>query len=75
MPDPHPDCGCTPTLFPRKGGCHGIVSKAEEIVDSVAGRNVLVLSRGAGNVTHFFARSIYARVLAALRGVTVCVAT
>lgn len=48
---------------------------AEEIVDHVTGRNVLVLSRGAGKVTHFFTRSIYARVVAALRGVTICVAT
>jgi hypothetical protein len=36
---------------------------------------VLVLSRGAGKVTHFFTRSIYARVVTALRGVTICVAT
>jgi hypothetical protein len=50
-------------------------SAAEEIVDRVAGCNVLVLSRGAGKVTHFFTRSIYARVVAALRGVTICVAT
>ena len=48
---------------------------AEEIVDTVAGCNVLVLSRGAGKVTHFFTRSIYARVVTALRGVTICVAT
>ncbi len=52
-----------------------IKTAAEEIVDNVAGRNVLVLSRGAGKVTHFFTRSIYARVVAALRGVTICVAT
>ena len=52
-----------------------VKSAAEEIVDHVAGRNVLVLSRGAGKVTHFFTRSIYARVVAALRGVTICVAT
>lgn len=50
-------------------------SAAEEIVDRVAGCNVLVLSRGAGKVTHFFTRSIYARVVTALRGVTICVAT
>jgi len=50
-------------------------SAAEEIVDKVAGCNVLVLSRGAGKVTHFFTRSIYARVVTALRGVTICVAT
>ena len=48
---------------------------AEEIVDKVAGFNVLVLSRGAGKVTHFFTRSIFARVVTALRGVTICVAT
>ena len=52
-----------------------VKTAAEEIVDSVAGRNVLVLARGAGKVTHFFTRSIYARVVAALRGVTICVAT
>ena len=52
-----------------------VKTAAEEIVDRVAGRNVLVLSRGAGKVTHFFTRSIYARVVAALRGVTICVAT
>ena len=52
-----------------------VKSAAEEIVDNVAGFNVVVLSRGAGKVTHFFTRSIYARVVTALRGVTVCVAT
>jgi hypothetical protein len=52
-----------------------VKSPAEEIVDKVAGCNVLVLSRGAGKVTHFFTRSIYARVVTALRGVTICVAT
>ena len=52
-----------------------VKSAAEEIVDRVAGCNVLVLSRGAGKVTHFFTRSIYARVVTALRGVTICVAT
>ena len=52
-----------------------VKSAAEEIVDAVAGSNVLVLSRGAGRVTHFFTRSIYARVVTALRGVTICVAT
>ena len=52
-----------------------VKSAAEEIVDKVAGCNVLVLSRGAGKVTHFFTRSIFARVVAALRGVTICVAT
>jgi hypothetical protein len=52
-----------------------VKSAAEEIVDRMAGCNVLVLSRGAGKVTHFFTRSIYARVVAALRGVTICVAT
>jgi hypothetical protein len=50
-------------------------SAAEEIVDAVGGYNVLVLSRGGGKVTHFFTRSIYARVVSALRGVTICVAT
>lgn len=50
-------------------------SAAEEIVDAVGGHNVLVLSRGGGKVTHFFTRSIYARVVSALRGVTICVAT
>lgn len=50
-------------------------SAAEEIVDQVSGCNVLILSRGAGKVTHFFTRSIYARVVSALRGVTICVAT
>jgi Universal stress protein family len=52
-----------------------IKSAAEEIVDKVAGCNVLILSRGAGKVTQFFTRSIYVRVVAALRGVTICVAT
>lgn len=52
-----------------------VKNSAEEIVDAVAGFNVLVLSRGAGRVTHFFTRSIYARVVTALRGVTICVAT
>ncbi len=52
-----------------------VKSAAEEIVDKVPGCNVLVLSRGAGKVTHFFTRSIYARVVTALRGVTICVAT
>ncbi|BBO71787.1 hypothetical protein DSCA_57170 [Desulfosarcina alkanivorans] len=52
-----------------------VKSAAEEIVERVAGANVLVLSRGAGKVTHFFTRSIYARVVTALRGVTICVAT
>jgi hypothetical protein len=52
-----------------------VKSPAEEIVERAAGCNVLVLSRGAGKVTHFFTRSIYARVVAALKGVTVCVAT
>jgi len=52
-----------------------VKSAAEEIVDSVTGCNVLVLSRGAGKVTHFFTRSIYTRVVTALRGVTICVAT
>ena len=50
-------------------------SAAEEIVDAAAGCNVLVLNRGGGKVTHFFTRSIYARVISALRGVTICVAT
>jgi hypothetical protein len=50
-------------------------SAAEEIVDAVSGHNVLMLSRGGGKVTHFFTRSIYARVVSALRGVTICVAT
>jgi hypothetical protein len=52
-----------------------VKSAAEEIVEMVAGCNVLLLSRGAGKVTHFFTRSIYARVVTALRGVTICVAT
>jgi hypothetical protein len=52
-----------------------VKSAAEEIVDAVSGHNVLVLSRGGGKVTHFFTRSIYARVVAALKGVTICVAT
>jgi hypothetical protein len=52
-----------------------IKSAAEEIVERVSGCNVLVLSRGGGKVTHFFTRSIYARVVTALRGVTICVAT
>jgi len=52
-----------------------VKSAAEEIVDHASGANVLVLSRGAGKVTHFFTRSIYARVVAALRGITICVAT
>jgi hypothetical protein len=52
-----------------------VKSAAEEIVDKVGGCNVLILSRGAGKVTHFFTRSIYARVVTALRGVTICVAT
>lgn len=52
-----------------------VKSTAEEIVDQVGGCNVLVLSRGGGRVTHFFTRSIYARVVSALRGVTICVAT
>ena len=52
-----------------------VKSAAEEIVEKVAGCNVLVLSRGAGKVTHFFTRSIYARVVTALKGVTICVAT
>ena len=52
-----------------------VKTAAEEIVDQVGHRNVLVLSRGAGKVTHFFTRSIYARVVAALRGITICVAT
>jgi hypothetical protein len=52
-----------------------VKSAAEEIVESATGCNVLVLSRGAGKVTHFFTRSIYARVVAALKGVTVCIAT
>jgi hypothetical protein len=52
-----------------------VKTAAEEIVDKVAGYNLLVLSRGAGKVTHFFTRSIYARVVSALRGVTICVAT
>lgn len=52
-----------------------VKSAAEEIVDRISGRNVLVLSRGGGKVTHFFTRSIYARVVSALRGVTICVAT
>ena len=50
-------------------------SAAEEIVDAAGGCNVLILSRGAGKVTQFFTRSIYARVVSALRGVTICVAT
>jgi hypothetical protein len=52
-----------------------VKTAAEEIVDKMSGCNVLVLSRGAGKVTHFFTRSIYARVVSALRGVTICVAT
>ena len=52
-----------------------VKSAAEEIVDKVAGCNVLILSRSAGKVTHFFTRSIYARVVTALRDVTICVAT
>jgi hypothetical protein len=52
-----------------------VKSAAEEIVDKVAGCNILILSRGGGKVTRFFTRSIYARVVAALRGVTICVAT
>jgi len=50
-------------------------SAAEEIIDAAEGCNVLVLSRGAGKVTHFFTRSIYARVIGAMSGVTICVAT
>ena len=52
-----------------------VKSAAEEIVEAVSGHNVIVLSRGAGKVGHFFTRSIYARVVAALKGVTICVAT
>ncbi|GAB6906921.1 Universal stress family protein [Desulfosarcina cetonica] len=52
-----------------------VKSAAEEIVDQASGCNVLVLSRGGGKVTQFFTRSIYARVVATLRGVTICVAT
>jgi len=52
-----------------------VKSAAEEIADRASGANVLVLSRGAGKVTHFFTRSIFARVVAALRGITICVAT
>lgn len=52
-----------------------IKTAAEEIVDKAAGNNVLVLSRGAGKVTHFFTRSIFVRVVSALRGVTICIAT
>ena len=52
-----------------------VKSAAEEIVEQVAGCNVLVLSRGGGKVTHYFTRSIYARVVSALRGITICVAT
>jgi len=52
-----------------------VKSAAEEIVEAVSGHNVIVLSRGAGKATHFFTRSIYARVVAALKGVTICVAT
>lgn len=52
-----------------------VKTAAEEIVDRAAGSNVLVLSRGAGKVTHFFTRSIFVRVVNALRGVTICIAT
>lgn len=52
-----------------------VKSAAEEIVDAASGHSVIVLSRGAGKVTHFFTRSIYARVVAALKGVTICIAT
>lgn len=52
-----------------------VKNAAEEIVDKAAGCNVLLLSRGAGKVTHFFTRSIFTRVVTALHGVTVCVAT
>lgn len=50
-------------------------SVAEEIIDQAAGFNLLLLSRGAGKVTHYFTRSIYSRVVAALNGVTICVCT
>lgn len=64
------DPGTVTCVFKKRGK-----SAAEEIVDQVAGCNVLVLSRGAGKVSHFFTRSIYARVVSALRGITICVAT
>lgn len=52
-----------------------VKSAAEEIVDAASGHNAIVLSRGAGRVTHLFTRSIYARVVEGLKGVTICVAT
>jgi hypothetical protein len=64
------DPGAVTCVFKKR-----VKSAAEEIIDKVAGCNVLILSRGAGKVTHFFTRSIYARIVTALRGITICVAT
>jgi hypothetical protein len=64
------DPGAVTCVFKKR-----VKNAAEEIIDKAAGCNVLILSRGAGRVTQFFTRSIYARIVVALRGVTICVAT
>ena len=50
---------------------------AEEILDIIqAGQYaVLILSHHSGRVPRFFARSVHNRILAALKDVTVCIAT
>ena len=50
---------------------------AEEILGIIqAGRHaVLILSHHSGRIPRFFARSVHTRILAALKDVTVCIAT
>ncbi len=50
---------------------------ADEIIElATKGRyRVLVLSRQAGKVSRMFSRSVHARILSTLKGVTVCIPT
>ena len=52
-------------------------SIADEIIETASKGHytVLVLSRQPGKATRLFARSIHNRVLAALKNVTICIAT
>jgi hypothetical protein len=50
---------------------------ADEIIEQATKGHyhVLVLSRQSGKVSRMFARSVHARILSTLRGVTVCIPT
>jgi len=50
---------------------------ADEIIEMAAKGHyrVLILSRQAGKVSRMFARSVHAKILSTLKGVTVCIPT